>query len=313
MQAGFDAVELHAAHGYLISQFMSPYLNKRIDRFGGGFENRMRFPLAIVASIQKKCGPDFPVLIRYSADEWVPGGRELAESVEVAKVFENAGVAALDLSQCIQESPGAGFDPMQYPEGWTLYASEAVKKAVKIPIIISHSLRNPEFCEQALAEGKTDMVGLSRQILADPYWPLKAKLREGAGDPPLHLLPDRLLAGIHDGQEGDRLRRQPGLRQRGLRAGRQDRQARAGGRGRRGPGGPGGGARGHRARAPGHDFRKERGAGRGHPGLLHGPGQGREDEVVRGLAALADRRSESGGASAARPRPSPTCGTSRSW
>jgi NADPH-dependent 2,4-dienoyl-CoA reductase/sulfur reductase-like enzyme len=152
-----------------------PLLNKRIDRFGGGFENRMRFPLAIVASIQKKCGPDFPVLIRYSADEWVPGGRELAESVEVAKVFENAGVAALDLSQCIQESPGAGFDPMQYPEGWTLYASEAVKKAVKIPIIISHSLRNPEFCEQALAEGKTDLVGLSRQMLADPYWPLKAR------------------------------------------------------------------------------------------------------------------------------------------
>jgi 2,4-dienoyl-CoA reductase-like NADH-dependent reductase (Old Yellow Enzyme family)/thioredoxin reductase len=175
MQAGFDAVELHAAHGYLISQFMSPYLNKRIDRFGGSFENRMRFPLAIVASIQKKCGPDFPVVIRYSADEWVPGGRELAESVEVAKVFERAGVAALDLSQCIQESPGAGFDPMQYPEGWTLYASEAVKKAVRIPVINSHSLRNPEFCERALAEGKTDLVGLARQILADPYWPLKAK------------------------------------------------------------------------------------------------------------------------------------------
>ncbi len=175
MQAGFDAVELHAAHGYLISQFMSPYLNKRIDRFGGGFENRMRFPLAIVSSIQKKCGLDFPVMVRYSADEWVPGGRELAESVEVAKVFEAAGVAALDLSQCIQESPGAGFDPMQYPEGWTLYASEAVKKAVRIPVINSHSLRNPEFCEQALAEGRTDLIGLARQILADPYWPLKAK------------------------------------------------------------------------------------------------------------------------------------------
>jgi 2,4-dienoyl-CoA reductase-like NADH-dependent reductase (Old Yellow Enzyme family)/thioredoxin reductase len=174
-QAGFDAVELHAAHGYLISQFMSPYLNKRIDRFGGSFENRMRFPLAIVASIQAKCGPDFPLIIRYSADEWVPGGRELAESVEVAKAFERAGVHALDLSQCIQESPGAGFDPMYYPEGWTIYASEAVKKAVKIPIINSHSLRNPEFCEQVLAEGKTDMVGLSRQLLADPYWPLKAK------------------------------------------------------------------------------------------------------------------------------------------
>jgi hypothetical protein len=175
MQAGFDAVELHAAHGYLISQFMSPYLNHRSDRFGGSFSNRMRFPLAIIQSIQGKCGRDFPVIIRYSADEWVPGGRELPESVEVAKVLETAGVAALDLSQCIQESPGAGFDPMQYPEGWTMYASEAVKKAVKIPIINSHTLRNPEFCEKMLAEGKTDMIGLARQLLADPYWPVKAK------------------------------------------------------------------------------------------------------------------------------------------
>ena len=91
-QAGFDAVELHAAHGYLISQFMSPVLNNRIDRFGGSFENRMRFPLAIVASIQNKCGWDFPVIIRYSVDEWVPGGRELPESIEVAKRFEQAGL-----------------------------------------------------------------------------------------------------------------------------------------------------------------------------------------------------------------------------
>lgn len=175
MQAGFDAVELHAAHGYLISQFMSPFLNHRIDRFGGSFENRMRFPLAIVASIQKKCGVDFPVIVRYSSDEWVSGGRELPESIEVAKILERAGVAAVDISQCVQESPGAGFDPMQYPEGWTVFASEAIKKAVKIPVIISHSLRNPEYCEKILAEGKTDMVGLSRQLLADPYWPLKTK------------------------------------------------------------------------------------------------------------------------------------------
>ena len=175
MQAGFDGVELHAAHGYLISQFMSPYLNKRIDRFGGSFENRMRFPLAIVDSIHKKCGASFPVVVRYSVDEWVPGGRELAESIEVAVLFEQTGVAALDLSQCIQESPGAGFDPMYYPEGWTIYASEAIKKAVKIPVINSHTLRNPDYCERILAEGKTDMVGLSRQLLADPYWPIKAK------------------------------------------------------------------------------------------------------------------------------------------
>ena len=175
-QAGFDAVELHAAHGYLISSFMSPYINRRNDRFGGSFDNRMRFPLAIIDQIQRKCGRDFPVLVRYSADEWVPGGRDSEESKLVARAFEEVGVAALDLSQCIQESPGAGFDPMQYPEGWTMYASEAVKQVVKIPVIISHTLRDPDYCEQVLAEGKTDMVGLARQILADPYWAAKAYL-----------------------------------------------------------------------------------------------------------------------------------------
>ena len=173
-QAGFDGVELHAAHGYLISQFMSPYLNKRIDRWGGSFENRMRFPLAIISSIQKKCGRNFPILVRYSADEWVEGGRELEESVRMAVEFERAGVAALDLSQCIQESPGAGFDPMYYPEGWTVYASQAVKKAVSIPVINSHTFRNPDYCDHLVESGDTDMIGLARQLLCDPYWPMKA-------------------------------------------------------------------------------------------------------------------------------------------
>ena len=174
-QAGFDAVELHAAHGYLLSEFMSPYLNMRTDRFGGSFENRMRFPLAVIDSIQRKCGRAFPVLVRYSFEEWCPGGRTLDEGLETARWLERAGVAAIDISQGMQESPGAGFDPMQYPQGWATYAAEATKKVVKVPVITSHSLRDPEYCEQILAEGKTDLVGLSRQLLADPYWPVKAQ------------------------------------------------------------------------------------------------------------------------------------------
>ena len=174
-QAGFDAVELHAAHGYLLSEFMSPYLNQRNDRFGGSLENRMRFPLAVVDSIQKKCGKGFPVLVRYSFEEWVEGGRGLEEGVEIAKMLELAGCAAVDLSMGIQESAGAGFDPMQYPQGWATYAAEATKKAIRIPVITSHSLRDPEYCDQIIAEGKTDLVGLARQLLADPYWPVKAQ------------------------------------------------------------------------------------------------------------------------------------------
>jgi 2,4-dienoyl-CoA reductase-like NADH-dependent reductase (Old Yellow Enzyme family)/thioredoxin reductase len=174
-QAGFDAVELHAAHGYLLSEFMSPYLNMRTDRFGGSFENRMRFPLAVIDSIKKKCGRSYPILVRYSFEEWCEGGRGLEEGLETARVLEQAGVAGLDLSQGMQESPGAGFDPMHYPQGWATYAAEATKKVVKIPVITSHSLRDPEYCEQILAEGKTDLVGLARQLLADPYWPVKAQ------------------------------------------------------------------------------------------------------------------------------------------
>ena len=174
-QAGFDAVELHAAHGYLLSEFMSPFLNMRTDRFGGSFENRMRFPLAVIDSIQKKCGKGFPLLVRYSFDEWYAGGRGAEEGVEIARVLERACCAAVDLSMGMQESPGAGFDPMQYPQGWATYAAESVKKAVRIPVITSHSLRDPEYCEQIIAEGKTDLVGLARQLLADPYWPVKAQ------------------------------------------------------------------------------------------------------------------------------------------
>jgi 2,4-dienoyl-CoA reductase-like NADH-dependent reductase (Old Yellow Enzyme family)/thioredoxin reductase len=174
-QAGFDAVELHGAHGYLIAQFMSPYVNKRNDRFGGSFLGRMRFPLEIVHAIQYKCGKDFPIGIRYSGEEYIEGGRVLEETVRAARLFEEHGVAYLDISAGIFEVPGPTMDPMYYPQGWNTYTAEAVKKEVKIPVITSHTLRDPDYCEKILAEGKTDMVGLSRQMVADPYWANKAK------------------------------------------------------------------------------------------------------------------------------------------
>jgi 2,4-dienoyl-CoA reductase-like NADH-dependent reductase (Old Yellow Enzyme family)/thioredoxin reductase len=173
-QAGFDCVELHAAHGYLIAQFMSPYVNKRHDRFGGSFLGRMRFPLEIIARIRHKCGRDFPIGIRYSGVEWVPGGRELDETVRAAKLFEEHGVAFLDISAGIFEAPAAVMDPMYYPQGWNTYTAEEVKKHVHIPVITSHTLRDPEYCERILAEGKADLVGLSRQMIADPQWANKA-------------------------------------------------------------------------------------------------------------------------------------------
>jgi len=174
--AGMDAVCLHAAHGYLLSAFLSPYLNRRIDRFGGSFDNRMLFVLSVIKEIHNKCGNDFPVMVRFSANEWVNGGIDVEESKKIAVALEQGGAAAIDLSQCIQETPGAGFDPMQYQEGWTLYSAEAIKPLVKIPVIISHQLRDPAFCDKIIADGKADMIGQCRQALADPYWPLKAQL-----------------------------------------------------------------------------------------------------------------------------------------
>jgi 2,4-dienoyl-CoA reductase-like NADH-dependent reductase (Old Yellow Enzyme family) len=174
-QAGFDSVELHGAHGYLIAQFMSPFVNKRTDRFGGSFMGRMRFTMEIITRIQMKCGKGYPLGIRYSGDEWIEGGRTLDETVKVAKLMEEMGLAYVDISAGIFESPGAVMDPMYYPEGWNTYTAEEVKKHVEIPVITSHSLRNPDYCEKILAEGKADMVGFSRQLIADPYWANKAK------------------------------------------------------------------------------------------------------------------------------------------
>jgi len=177
-QAGFDCVELHGAHGYLMAQFMSPYVNKRNDRFGGSFINRMRFVLEVIARIKHKCGSDFPVGVRYSGEEWVEGARTLEESVKIAQLIEEHGGAFVDISAGIFEAPAAVMDPMYYPQGWNTYAAEEVKRHVSIPVITSHTLRDPAYCEKILAEGKADFVGLSRQMIADPYWGNKAYARK---------------------------------------------------------------------------------------------------------------------------------------
>ena len=174
-QAGFDAVELHAAHGYLLAQFMSPYVNKRHDRFGGSFIDRMRVVLEIIERIKIKCGSDFPIGIRYSGEEWIRGGRELDESVRIAKLMQDYGIAFLDISAGIFENPGPIMDPMYYSQGWNTYAADEVKKHVTVPVITSHTLRDPAYCERILKEGKTDLVGLARQWAADPYWANKAR------------------------------------------------------------------------------------------------------------------------------------------
>jgi len=175
--AGYDGVELHGAHGYLIAQFMSLCSNQRTDRYGGSLLNRMNFPLEIIRGVKKAVGNRFPLLFRFSGDEFVENGRSLEESRQVARMLEEAGVHALDVSAGAYDSMPTIMEPMSLPEGWKIYLAEEIKKAVKIPVIGVGVIRTPAFAEKILREGRIDFVALGRALIADPHWPNKA--REG--------------------------------------------------------------------------------------------------------------------------------------
>ncbi|MFC1980633.1 FAD-dependent oxidoreductase [Chloroflexota bacterium] len=176
-KVGYDMVELHGAHGYLITQFISPYMNKRTDKFGGSLENRMRFPLELLKRIKEVAGSDYPVGMRFSAEEFVEGGISIKESPAIAKMLANAGLAYISVSAGVYETMNIAHDIMGRDEGWKTYIWEAVKKAVDIPVFAGGSLKTPAFCEKLLAQGKADFIGLARPLFADPQWPNKA--REG--------------------------------------------------------------------------------------------------------------------------------------
>lgn len=177
LAAGYDGVELHGAHGYLIAQFMSPCSNQRNDKYGGSLSNRMNFPLEIIRGIKKSLGKAFPLLFRFSAEEFVENGRCLEESKQVARMLEAEGVHVLDVSAGAYDAMPKLMEPMSYPEGWKIYLAEEIKKAVKIPVIGVGVIRTPAFAEKIIGEGKVDFVALGRALVADPHWPNKA--REG--------------------------------------------------------------------------------------------------------------------------------------
>lgn len=173
--AGYDGIELHGAHGYLIGEFMSPSSNRRKDRYGGALNKRMAFPVEIVQGIKKELGSDYPLVFRISGDEFVDGGMNLEETNRAVKILEDAGVDALDVSAGTYDSMTATVEPMSYAQGWKIYLAEAIKSVVKIPIIGVGMIRKPEFAETILKDGRVDFVALGRALLADPYWPEKAK------------------------------------------------------------------------------------------------------------------------------------------
>jgi 2,4-dienoyl-CoA reductase-like NADH-dependent reductase (Old Yellow Enzyme family)/thioredoxin reductase len=174
-RVGYDMVELHGSHGYFINQFMSPFMNKRIDEFGGSLENRMRFPLELIKAMRNAVGPDFPIGFRISAVEFVPGGITLEESTIIAQMLEAAGVDYISVSAGVFETIIKFIDLMRDPEGWKEYIWETIKKSIKIPVVGGGGLRHPDFCERLLVENKADFIGLARPFLADPEWPQKAQ------------------------------------------------------------------------------------------------------------------------------------------
>ncbi len=176
-KAGFDAVEIHAAHGYLIQQFLSPFSNTRTDSYGGSFENRMRFLLEVMESVQENVGPTFPVIVRISGEEMVEGGLEIKEMTKVAELLEAAGADAIHVTSGNYGSYAEGhlIPPMAIKDGVNIPLAKAIKKKLKIPVIAVAKIRTPELAEKTLKDGSADFIAIGRSLLADPDWPKKAK------------------------------------------------------------------------------------------------------------------------------------------
>jgi 2,4-dienoyl-CoA reductase-like NADH-dependent reductase (Old Yellow Enzyme family)/thioredoxin reductase len=173
--AGYDMVEIHAAHGYLLSGFLSPKLNLRTDEFGGSLENRASVIVKLIQQIKRTAGDDFPVSVRISADDYIEGSIDLGESPRVARILEEAGAAVISVSAGSHETQHLSNDIMRMDEDFKRPLFEAVKKELKIPIIAGGGYRNPDSAEKIVADGLADFLGMARSFLADPNWPQKAR------------------------------------------------------------------------------------------------------------------------------------------
>ena len=173
-RAGYDLIQIQGGAGSLLNQFISPYLNKRTDEFGGSLENRMRFPLAVIRAIKDTVGRDFPLSFRLCAEEFVEGGISIKDSPTIAKILEEACIDEINIVTGISETFNRYLDMMRLEEGWRLDLWEAIKKVVTVPVSVCGGLTHPEFCEKILAEKRADFIGLAGALLADPDWPVKA-------------------------------------------------------------------------------------------------------------------------------------------
>jgi 2,4-dienoyl-CoA reductase-like NADH-dependent reductase (Old Yellow Enzyme family) len=184
--AGFDLVELHGAHGYLISQFLSPKENTRTDGYGGSLENRARFGLDVLRSIKEEV-PDLPVVFRLGVEDFFPGGLAFEEGLEVARWVAGAGADALSVTAGHYRSlPSAErmIPPMGYREGTFVDFAARVREEVDVPVVGVGRMGNPAVAKNAVESGKADMIALGRTLIADPEWPNRVR----SGEPPRRCL-----------------------------------------------------------------------------------------------------------------------------
>ncbi len=168
--AGYDGVEIHGAHGYLVAQFLSPASNRRFDAYRGDtLEGRMRMLVEVVEEIRTRCGDDFPLGVRLSADEQSPDGLTLDDTLEIVDALQEA--APVDYLSITAGMRGAYVKDSSWDEGFALPLAEAVKQGVDVPVIAAGRVRLPELAERAVASGQVDFVAVGRAMLVDPSRP----------------------------------------------------------------------------------------------------------------------------------------------
>jgi 2,4-dienoyl-CoA reductase-like NADH-dependent reductase (Old Yellow Enzyme family) len=175
VEAGFDSVELHGAHGFLLCQFLSPYKNERNDEYGGDLARRLLFPTKVIKEVKIRLGKNMPLFYRFGADDMVEGGLTREEGKLAAQHLQQAGVDVLDVSGGMG---GAGGDRFA-EQGYFVPLAEGIKKVVKVPVIGVGNITEPEYADRVIREGKVDLVALGRKLLSDPEFPTQAAQKLG--------------------------------------------------------------------------------------------------------------------------------------
>jgi len=173
-EAGFEGVEIIGSAGYLITQFLSPLKNKRKDEYGGSFENRTRFPRQVIEMVRNRVGKDFPIGVRMAGNDFVQGSTTDETTPQIARVYEAAGADILNVTGGWHESPIPQL-PMDLPRSGFAFLAMNIKQAVSIPVMASNRISTPDQADKIIRDGQADMVNLGRVLIADPFWPEKAK------------------------------------------------------------------------------------------------------------------------------------------